>query len=179
MKYKEVIYIKIGFIGSQGSGKTTKAYEFATVLKKAGHDVSVITEVARSCPLPINERTTKASQLWIMGKQMTREQSIKSNIIITDRTILDSFCYSSRIDIEFFKHFEQMIKKYMETYDIVFYLPPNDNYLVDDGTRSIDKQFRNEIDCIMNNYIDKLSIKIYQVDNINSMLEIFNNIHCG
>jgi len=137
--------MKIGFVGTQGTGKTTLGYELAAYLKKQGQDVYVLSEVARSCPLPINEKTTKESQLWIIGKQMTREQSAKGKIYITDRTILDPYCYGLRIDPEFFKKFREFIKAYMTTYDYVFYLPPNDKYLIDDGTRSTNKEFRDEI----------------------------------
>ena len=57
--------MKIGFIGSQGCGKTTTAYALATELKKRKHDVYVLSEVARSCPFELNEGATEKSQMWI------------------------------------------------------------------------------------------------------------------
>ena len=156
--------IKIGFVGAQGTGKTTAAYDLAAKLKKAGHDVYVLSEVARSCPLPINEDATFEAQLWIMGKQLTREQSAKGNILISDRTLLDSFCYSLRANKDFFKNMFPFIKEYMKTYDAIFLLKPNDDYLIDDGTRSTNKDFRDEIDEIMMKCIDTLEIPVIDVE---------------
>jgi len=152
--------IKIGFIGPQGSGKTTKAYVLGVLLKKQGYDVYILSEVARSCPLPINEDTTRESQLWIMGKQLTREQSAKGQVLITDRTILDSFAYSMSTDPKFFSTLKPFIKEYMNTYDLVFYLKANDKYLIDDGIRSVDKGYRNKIDDIMKELITELDIDV-------------------
>ena len=152
--------MKIGFIGSQGTGKTTTIYQLGADLKKEKLDVFILTEVARSCPLPINEETSRKAQLWIMGKLITREQSSKGEVLIGDRTLLDVLAYSCRVDPEFFEPFKSSVKKYMETYDIVFYLPPNDKYLVKDGFRSIDKKFRDEIDKILKDLIEELDIEV-------------------
>ena len=152
--------MKVGIIGSQGTGKTTAIYQLGADLKKEGLDVFLLTEVARSCPFQINEATTRKSQLWIMGKLITREQSSKGQILIGDRTLLDVFAYSYRVDPEFFEPFKPFIKKYMETYDIVFYLFPNDRFLVDDGFRSTSKKFRDEIDKILKELINELNINV-------------------
>lgn len=156
--------IKIGFIGTQGAGKTTACYSLATKLKKDGHDVYVLSEVARSCPLPLNKDATMESQLWIFGKQLTREQSARGNILISDRTILDVFCYSMRTDKTFFKSLIPFVKKYLETYDVIFFLEPSDEYLIDDGIRSTDKEFRDEIDNIMKKYIDEFNVNVVKTD---------------
>lgn len=157
---------KCAFIGSQGSGKTTKAYELATTLKKMGKDVFVLSEVARSCPLPINEETTIEAQFWIFGKQITREQSAKAEIIISDRTLLDSIAYGYRKFPDTYKSLFPFIKEYMKTYDFVIYLPPNDGFLKDDGLRSINKSFRNEIDSLISQFIIDFDIKTHSVDDV-------------
>ena len=159
--------VKIGFLGPQGSGKTTKAYELAAFLKKQAYDVYVLSEVARSCPLPINESTTRESQLWILGKQLTREQSSKGQVLVSDRTVLDVLAYSMRTDPKFFITLLEFIKAYMKTYDIIVYCKANDEYLIDDGTRSADKGFRDEIDEIMKSLIFKLDVKYIDDDNLN------------
>lgn len=156
--------IKVGFIGAQGCGKTTAAYSLATELKKDGYDVYVLSEVARSCPLPLNEDATRESQLWILGKQMTREQSAKGQILIADRTVLDVFCYGVRKNKEFFETLTPFIKKYMTTYDVVFFLEPSDEYLIDDGVRSTDRKFRNEIDALITKYIRELDINVIKTN---------------
>lgn len=152
--------MKVAFVGAQGSGKTTTIYQLGADLKKEKLDVFILTEVARSCPFKINKGTTRKAQLWILGKLITREQSSKGEVLIGDRTLLDVLAYSYRVDPEFFESAKPFVKKYMETYDIVFYLPPNDKYLVKDGFRSVDKEFRDEIDKILKDLIVELDIKV-------------------
>ena len=156
--------MKIGFLGSHGTGKTTMAYDLAAKLKKRGHDVIILSEVARSCPMPINQEVTREAQNWIIGKHMTREASMKGQIMICDRTLMDNFAYALYCDEEFFKPMTPWIKNYMQSYTTIFYLEPNDAYLIEDGTRDTDIGFRNKIDKIVNDLIDELQIKIVVTD---------------
>jgi len=156
--------MKIGFVGSQGCGKTTTAYALATELKKRGHDVYVLSEVARSCPFELNEGATEQSQMWIFGKQLTREQSSKGEILVSDRTLMDSFCYGIRACPNFFIPLTPFVKEYLKTYDFIFYLKPKDEYLVDDGIRSTNKEFRDEIDKIITDHIKKLDVDYIEVE---------------
>lgn len=49
--------MKIAVSGTHGTGKTLKMFELAKdyKLKYPNKEVTVITEIARKCPLPINE----------------------------------------------------------------------------------------------------------------------------
>ncbi len=150
---------KICIIGSQGSGKTTLAYRLAHDMKINHYDVSILAEVARSCPLPINEEVSDEAQFWIFGKQMTREQSMKGEILISDRSLLDPLVYGIRKNPDLFTQLIPFVKDYMKTYKHIIYLPPRDEYLIDDGIRSPNKEFRDEIDTIMKTLIDLMDIK--------------------
>ena len=44
--------LKLALIGTHGVGKTTLAYEICSLLKKADHNVELVTEVARRSPVP-------------------------------------------------------------------------------------------------------------------------------
>jgi nicotinamide riboside kinase len=168
--------MKVGLLGPQGSGKTTLAYEVATKLKKDKHDVYVLSEVARSCPLPINQNTTRETQLWIIGKQITREQSAKGKTFISDRTVLDPYCYGLRIDYDFFSKLRSFVEEYMKTYDLIFYVEPNDEYLIDDGTRSTNKDFRNEFNKIIKTELSIMDInyQIIKSTDVDDVLMYFN-----
>lgn len=155
---------KIGFIGSQGTGKTTMMFELAVFLKKAKQDVSILSEVARSCPLPINEETTKESQFWIFGKQLTREQTMKGKILISDRTLLDVLLYSARKFPNISNTLKPFVREYMKTYTAIIYLPPNDKYLLKDNIRSVDKRFRDEIDKLAKEMLEELAISYIHLD---------------
>jgi len=160
---------KIGLIGAQGTGKTTAAYELAAELKRRGKDVYVLSEVARSCPLPLNDAATIESQFWIMGKQLTREQSAISEILVSDRTLMDSLIYGYRKYPDMFRSLKPFVKRYMETYAAVIYFSPNDDYLMEDGTRSVDKQFRDEIDALMVAMIEEFDVETKSIEQVLSM----------
>ena len=69
--------MKIALIGTHGTGKTTIVHEIVSKLKKRGFDVDFLGEIARQCPFPINEKTTKKSQIWMILKQITSEMEIE------------------------------------------------------------------------------------------------------
>jgi len=156
--------IKIGFIGTQGTGKTTMCYDLAACLKKMGHNAKVMNEVARNCPLPINEEADIRSQLWIIGTTLAEEVGSKCNLLICDRTLLDSLVYTSRIDKTTAKLLEPFVEEYMKSYDIIFYMRPNKGYLLEDGERSTNIEFQKDIQKLMERYIDKLDIPIIESD---------------
>jgi len=164
--------MKVALVGPQGAGKTTKAYDLAAHLKKNGKDVILLAEVARSCPFELNEGATRQTQCWVFGKQMTREQSMKGEILVSDRALLDSYIYGLRSDPELFQHADKFVAAYMDTYDYIFYCPANDEYLVDDGLRSTDKEFRDEIDSMMCAFIMLHDIPVIEWTSVGKAVDI-------
>ena len=158
--------IKISFIGPQGSGKTTLMYKLAHKLKINNINVSILSEVARSCPFEINENVSDEAQFWILSNQLSQEQSIKGGILLTDRSLMDPLAYGIRRNPKLFRTLIPFVKEYMKTYDAVIYLPPNDNYLIDDGIRSVNKEFRDEIDSIMRILIEEMQVPLTTYDEV-------------
>jgi len=153
---------RIGYTGTHGTGKTTAAYDLATALKKEGYDVNIITEAARSHPkhLPINEKATVEAQEWIFAEMLKRELETNAEIAVCDRTLLDVFAYTYRIDNNIGMSMLPFIKEYMKTYDLVFYMQPRSGYLRKDGTRSINKAFQKEIKNIIDNILVAIDMKL-------------------
>jgi hypothetical protein len=81
--------MKLALIGTHGVGKTTLAYDVCALLKKAGRNVELVTEVARRNPFPINEATTLESQLWILHTQIADELAAAQHApwVICDRSV--------------------------------------------------------------------------------------------
>jgi thymidylate kinase len=144
--------IKIGFCGTHGSGKTTALLSLASYLKKLHIDVDVISEVARRCPYPINEDADLRTQIYIFAKMLENEVMPNSQILLCDRTLLDVFVYTYRVDKEIAKSLLPFIMKWVQSYDIIFFLSPKD-YDINDGLRSTNKDFRNEIQQIFKELI--------------------------
>jgi hypothetical protein len=90
--------MKIAFVGAQCSGKTSTLLYVMSELKAAGcNDVTMIQELARSCPYPINQSGTFDSQIWMMLTQILTEQQLqhKWRVVLSDRSVIDPFIYSS------------------------------------------------------------------------------------
>ena len=145
--------MKIGIMGTHGAGNTIFALSMAVNLKKKhpAENVGMLTEVARQCPFPINENTTRDSQLWIFHMQIPAEIEMlaKNEILVCDRTILDSLAYAQ------WTGFADLVDAYLplaidwiDTYDEIYWMRPGGGPLADDGFRSIDPDFQKEIDQI-------------------------------
>ena len=152
--------MKIAFIGTHGTGKTTLAHSLVASLKKSRVDTGFVSEIARECPFPINENRTKKSQIWIILNQIIKEMEIeeKYEVIVSDRSVLDGYCYYiAKFGIS--KILEPLIKKHMETYDFLIYVPIREKLLIKDKVRSINKDFQKEIDILFQKVLKKFKIK--------------------
>ena len=87
--------LKLGFIGTHGVGKTTLCYGLAARLKARDVVLDIVHEVARRCPLPINEHTSLAAQSWILHTQVADElvASARHPVVLCDRSVLDNYVY--------------------------------------------------------------------------------------
>jgi nicotinamide riboside kinase len=133
---------KIAFIGSHGVGKTTLCYGLAARLKRRDVGVEVVHEVARRCPLPINEETSVAAQSWILHSQIAEELVAQARypVVVCDRSVLDNYVYlllaAGRQDGP-----EALVRFWMRGYDLLVHVPILEQ-LSPDGIRSPDPAFQ-------------------------------------
>jgi len=169
--------MKIALIGTHGTGKTTLAHELTTELKKEGLNTEFLGELARECPLPINEKTTKESQEWIIFTQHLREIEMqnKYEILICDRSILDGYVYYIR-KFGREKTLEEFIKKRIKDYDLIVKIPINESFLREDGIRSINKEFQEDIDKIFEEILEELEIPFITHERTSKTKEIILNL---
>ena len=139
---------KIAFIGTHGVGKTTLAYGLAARLKRRDINLDVVVEVARRCPLPLNEGTTLEAQSWILHAQIADELAAeaRSPVVICDRSVLDNYVY-----LLFARGrqpaLEPLIESWCATYDLNVYVPIlRGSEAQADGVRAVDPAFRTQID---------------------------------
>jgi nicotinamide riboside kinase len=165
--------MKVALIGTHATGKTTLAYDIASSLKKRNFNVDFLGEVSRDCPFPINEDTTKSAQKWILLTQYVREieKEGKCDYLICDRSLLDNYAYYIRKFGES-KELEPLILEHMGSYDYLFKVPINEKYLVSDGVRSIDKEFQEEIDCLIDKLLQRFDIHFYDYADLEKTIEI-------
>jgi thymidylate kinase len=138
--------LKLALIGTHGVGKTTLAFEVCSLLKKAGHNIELVTEVARRSPLPVNEATTMEGQLWILHAQIAAEldAAARAPHVICDRSVLDNYCYLLN---KFGRQpqLEQWLSWWMGTYSLLVAVPPMADGVPPDGFRSENLEFQHRI----------------------------------
>jgi nicotinamide riboside kinase len=133
---------KIAFIGTHGVGKTTLCYGLAARLKRRDVAVEVVHEVARRCPLPINEETSVAAQSWILHSQIAEELVAQARypVVVCDRSVLDNYVYlllaAGRQDGP-----ETLVRFWMRGYDLLVHVPILEQPSPD-GIRSPDPGFQ-------------------------------------
>jgi nicotinamide riboside kinase len=137
---------KLAFIGSHGVGKTTLCYGLAARLKARDLSVEVVHEIARRCPLPINEATSLSSESWILHTQVAEEivAAHRYAVVLCDRSVLDNYVYlllaAGRQPT-----LDGLVDAWTATYDLLVHVP----ILVEpspDGVRSADPSFQRAVD---------------------------------
>ncbi len=164
--------MKIAFIGTHGVGKTALVYDLAAHLKRDSLDVDVVREVARDCPLPINEERTLDAQRWITFTRIAREYELgdKADILVCDRSTLDDYVYT------YTKFGDDsltlpVVSEWIRTYDLLFRVPINPSYLKDDGVRSVNGDFQKEIDETFDVLISRFGVEVYSFVSLEDVFE--------
>lgn len=138
--------LKIAFIGTHGVGKTTLCYGLAARLKARDITLELVHEVARRCPLPINEGTSLASQSWILHTQLAEEVIAQARypVVICDRSVLDNYVYLV-LAAGRQAALEHLVADWLETYDLLVVVPITEAPQ-EDGIRTTDPEFQRLIE---------------------------------
>ena len=108
--------------------------------------LEVVREVARRCPLPINQATNVASQSWILHTQIAEELVAEAHygVVICDRSVLDNYVYML-LAAGGQSELEPLVADWMKTYDLLLHVPivaaPHA-----DGIRATDPAFQQAIE---------------------------------
>jgi len=161
--------MKIGISGTQGVGKSFLLFQLADQYKLDYPDkeVTVVTETARKCPMEINEFASVEAQQWMFANQIQREIEAENNcdIVICDRTLADYMAYIKYQYENLFYKLLPFLDYHISSYDRIIYkeLKPEENYLIDDGKRSINRDFQERIDIILRGiYEDLINVKKFE-----------------
>ena len=156
--------MKIAFIGTHGVGKTTLCFDLASRLKRLDIGVDIVKEVARSCPLPINQDTTLEAQAWILHTQIGQEIASRSQYeaVICDRSVLDNYAYLVHA-IGRQSEYDALVREWVRTYSGLFKVPivQVPSY---DGTRALSSTFQTEIDAVIDELVDVFGVQCHQLD---------------
>jgi hypothetical protein len=145
--------MKIALIGSHGVGKTTLCFELAAALKRRNAELEMVREVARRCPLPINQETTIAAQEWILHTQISWEIEAEAShdVVLCDRSVLDNYCYLVHSGGAM-RAWETFLDYWMPTYDVLVHVPIAEQPSFD-GVRAVDPGFQEQIELLLEGMI--------------------------
>lgn len=159
--------LKIAFVGTHGVGKTTLCFDLASQLKRLDLGVEIVKEVARRCPLPINEDTTLDAQAWILHTQIAEEleAAARYEAVICDRSVLDNYAYlvarvGRRDDLD------DLVGSWIRGYNALFKVPVLGAPSFD-GMRAVSPTFQLEIDATIDRLLGEFGVTIQQLDPIN------------
>ena len=156
--------LKLAFVGTHGVGKTTLCYDLASQLKRLDLGVDIVKEVARRCPLPINEETTLDAQAWILHTQVAEEiaASAVNEVVICDRSVLDNYAYLvARAGRR--AAFDALVAEWIEGYDALFKVPVTAAPSFD-GQRAVSPAFQLEIDATIDRLIEAFAVEVVRLD---------------
>lgn len=163
----------IGFTGAQCTGKTTllnllKEDLCGNKFKKASDGVyrdewNFVPEVTRKVMregLSINEDGDNLTQLFILKEHLQNHVVSSSEKWILDRCILDGYVFTKwlymqgSVDRWVLDHSCHLLSMLGERLDHILYTEPDDIPMEDDGERSVNIEFRNDIIKIYEDLMD-------------------------
>lgn len=159
--------LKIAFVGTHGVGKTTLCFDLAAHLKRLDLNIDLVKEVARRCPLPINEQTTLDAQAWILHTQVAEEIAAMAmyEVVVCDRSVLDNYAYLvARLGRR--PELDQLVREWIKGYDGLFKVPVIQAPTFD-GKRAVSRQFQMEIDAIIDELVIAFDVPVVLLDAAN------------
>jgi len=142
--------MRVSFTGAQSTGKTTLLNKCKEVYKDYKFVDEVTRYVRRTYDVKINEIGGTETQLYILAEHIKNHLKPDENLIL-DRCILDGYVYTKyqvvngKVSEQVLHAFNGVYGILMDKLDYIFYTDPTDVKLVDDGERSIDLKFRDDI----------------------------------
>jgi len=142
--------MRVSFTGAQSTGKTTLLNKCKEVYKDYKFVDEVTRYVRRTYDVKINEIGGSETQLYILAEHIKNHLKVDENLML-DRCILDGYVYTkyqvnkSKVSHSVLEAFNGVFNVLFDKLDYVFYTDPSDVKLVDDGERSVDFKFRDDI----------------------------------
>lgn len=160
--------IKVVFTGRQGVGKDTTIFGVAHKLKMLGYDIEVINEMAGDAwyrGFTLSSKTTTASQLYILGKQLSVEafhnEKSKADFILYNRSMLDCVAVSRLVlSTEVADWFEESIfvLLHLNPYHLILQFQPFQEEVPEDKVRDVDPIFITKVQTAFEDLANKLIV---------------------
>ncbi len=158
---------KIGVLGVHGSGKTTACHGLVAELRRMGHDVGLVREVARYCPFSLSEEQPRQSAVrtlkWLLNAQENAEleEAERYEHLVCDRTVIDRAAYAVAVlGASDATPFLQEARWWLQTqpYDSLFRTIARPEYQQADRLRSLSSEFRDSVRAAFDQLVIDLAV---------------------
>jgi nicotinamide riboside kinase len=164
--------MKIGFTGTMSVGKTTlvnalrelpefSEYYFATERSKYLRDLGI----------PLNTDSTIKGQFIFLAE---RASELLRPRVITDRTVIDVMAFTRLAEsIPYYigDEINQAATHLIGEYDYIFYISPNGVEIEDNGVRTTDADYRENVDKEIKNLLTKYGHKNQRIVKLSGSVE--------
>ena len=161
--------MKIAISGAHSQGKTTILNSLRSIPTFSDYKFVDSPTRALQSSVQINENGTQDTQVSIMYNHYVNV-STNGKAVVFDRCALDGMAYtmyfSTKINVSVLESLRLMYLYLMQQYDYVFYIAP-ELVPTNDGTRSINSSFFEEIKSNFNYLIKHDQHKIYTLSGTN------------
>jgi nicotinamide riboside kinase len=182
----------ISFSGAQSTGKSTLLELWRQSMPTWNFVPEITRLVKREYNLPINEQGGDLTQIMIAAEHLRNAYIKRDQHTILDRCSLDGYIYTEwlykkgKVSESTHKHVRYVFEQTYEKYNCIIYTSPEDVPVINDGVRSADVKFREEIIELFefyNTYIPKgvlykvngsIEQRMNQINNIFKRLGVYN-----
>ena len=156
---------KIMFCGTQCTGKSSLAECFSNEILI---NTNGIRKISKKHNIEHSENSNEEAQTKFCNyyKKFVKE----NESFISDRSLIDVFAYTTwlykhfKISEEYWKKQKKQLKKFVdENSDIIYCYFPIEFPVEDDGIRSIDEDYRKEIDEIIKDILQAYKIDYFEI----------------
>lgn len=148
--------MKIALCSTVSCGKTTLVNELAKLPQFQNYKIATErSKYLRDLGIPLNTDSTLKGQI-IFGAE--RASELFHENLLTDRSIIDVMAFTKlakSINNREKHDFEECFSRLIHEYDYIFYISPNGIELEDNGIRTIDSIYRDDIDWVIKRMIEK------------------------
>jgi len=142
----------ISFSGAQSTGKSTLLKLCQDLIPEWNYVPEITRLVKREYDLPINEGGNNLTQTMIAGEHLRNAYTKRDVPTILDRCSLDGLVYThwlcdhGNVTMAAYSHARWVFDNTINKYDLIVYTQPEDiPGAIDDGERSVNVEFRNQI----------------------------------
>ncbi|MCX6751767.1 MAG: ATP-binding protein [Candidatus Nomurabacteria bacterium] len=159
----ELNKMKIAITGAQGVGKTTLAKQ----INKDYPDFKILPEAARLAKesgYNLDQTATAETELWLIAKQIELENG--EGKWVADRCGIDILAYIHHLfseESDLIEFATKTLVPKFSNYDLVLYLPSGEFSIEDDGVRTTDIKFQQDIDQRIRDILEKHEIPFIKI----------------